>query len=304
MIGLVLVAGSSFRSQAQKKATNDQAFHFKGLAFQSQQDFVESGARCATAQLNVYQQRQIERALQSFQQEEAARIKTGLLRPARRIEVPVWFHVIFSGGEGIVPESQIDRQVDVLNGSFDAHGIRFFKAGVTRTENAAWFEMGYGSHAERAAKTALQKDPKANLNLYTAKLEGGLLGWATFPSDLAGDPVRDGVVVLYDSLPGGGAHPYDEGDTAVHEVGHWLGLYHTFQNGCESPGDYVDDTPYERSPAFGCPTGRDSCPQHPGEDPIRNFMDYTDDACLDHFTGGQATRMHLQIATYRPSLLP
>lgn len=219
--------------------------------------------------------------------------------------INVYFHVINNGtgiANGDVSDAMITAQMNVLNDAYASTGWSFNLVSVSRTTNSTWYTAGPGTTAERNMKNALRQGTADDLNIYSSNPGGGLLGWATFPSSYERAPKDDGVVILYSSMPGGSAAPYNLGDTATHEVGHWMGLYHTFQGGCAknaSRGDEVSDTPAERSPAFGCPEGRDSCQNIAGPDPIENFMDYTDDACMYEFTAGQDARMDAQFTTYR-----
>ncbi|MBA2545140.1 MAG: zinc metalloprotease [Deltaproteobacteria bacterium] len=247
--------------------------------------------RCATLHPSV-----IERDLVQADLERAPQILH-----ATAISIPVYVHVINKGSgiaNGDVPDSMITAQIDVLNAAYASSGFTFSVVSTDRTTNETWYTMS--GAAEDQAKFALRKGGASALNVYVAGIGGGLLGWATFPNNYATAPSDDGVVLLNASLPGGSAVPYDEGDTATHEVGHWLGLYHTFQGGCNGSGDFVSDTPAERSPAYGCPTGRDSCKgKGAGIDPITNFMDYTDDDCMFQFSAGQSSRMASMWNTYR-----
>jgi hypothetical protein len=254
---------------------------------------------CGTKQLTDLQIEQQEAAIA-----KARKGKTSAV-------IPVWVHVISAGSTfetGNVPDQLIKDQIRVLNESYNGRtggantGFGFELAGVTRTVNATWFNnFGTDFSVEVEAKTALKKGGPETLNLYLTNADPWL-GWAYFPSDVVGTQYEalDGVVVDYRSVPGGPFAIYSEGDTATHEVGHWLALYHTFDNKCSATrGDYVADTPAEQSPAFYCPIGRDTCKGQPGLDPITNFMDYSQDSCMYEFTAGQADRMQSAWAAFR-----
>lgn len=277
-------------------AQNNRPITINGVTWSSKEAFIASGARCATRHVDDIEAAAVDQAV-------AEKMKKGG-KPIGTISIPVYFHVITRGSgvdNGDVSGGMIQQQMKVLNEAFASSGFQLNLISVDRTLNPAWFTMMPGTVAEAQAKAVLRRGGSDALNIYSAGPGGGLLGWATFPFSYATQPTQDGIVILHSSMPGGSADPYNLGDTATHEVGHWLGLYHTFQGGCSSFGDEVPDTPAERSPAFGCPVGRDSCngSKSPGVDPIENFMDYTDDACMYKFSLDQVTRTQGMWATYR-----
>jgi hypothetical protein len=224
--------------------------------------------------------------------------------PSGSVTVPTVFHMIgadeFTDTEMARWEGLIDAQMDVLNDSFTgatASGaadtpFRFSLQSIDWVVNPEWYTVVPGkAGVERDMKRSLYSGDARTLHVYAANIGGGLLGWAYFPKGYNhGSDILDGVVILDESMPGGTAGKYALGDTLVHEVGHWLMLEHTFAHGCSASGDWVVDTPPEAHPQFDCPVGADTCAA-PGLDPITNFMDYTQDSCMNMFTQGQADRM-------------
>ncbi len=230
--------------------------------------------------------------------------------------VSVYFHVIMNSPDtgadddstGDIPQQWIVDQIAALNVGYAGTGFQFVLAGTDRTENPVWFNGLVPGKLERTMKTALHTGGYWDLNVYTADLGGGLLGWATFPERQASAKTlaMDGVVIYHESLPGGNADfgldaVYNEGDTLTHEAGHWLSLYHTFQGGCSKKNDRVEDTPAHII-EFDC-NDQDTCPKMDGVDPIHNFMNYTDDVCMTELTAGQTARMQANWDALR-SLVP
>jgi Pregnancy-associated plasma protein-A len=223
--------------------------------------------------------------------------------------VPVYFHVIHDGRTGNVSDRTIHEQMVVLDQAFSGFyggvdtGFDFTLAGIDRTDNAAWFDAEPGSSEEFAMKGALKRGGPTALNIYsTSGAQDFFLGWAYFPKINVWEKrfqVLDGVVIHWGSMPGGPfGQAFSLGKTATHETGHWLGLYHTFERGCQADGDRIDDTPDMLVPTSGCPIGKDTCPS-PGVDPIHNYMDYSFDSCYEEFTRDQSTRMQTQYLHWR-----
>lgn len=238
------------------------------------------------------------------------------------IRIPVVVHIIQNtSGTGNISDSLVHSQIAVLNEDFQAIAgtngapgndaqIEFFLAtedpsgnpttGITRSTNNTWFNDG-GSYWN-----TLAWDTNHYLNIYTNTASGALGYVPDLPQGGIVGSTADRVVVLYSTFGRNAPFvPFHLGRTTTHEVGHYLGLYHTFQGGCASTsscstnGDRICDTNPESSPTFGCPGSRSSCGLPA---PFHNYMDYSDDICMNNFTDNQNNRMRCTIEHYRPNL--
>jgi hypothetical protein len=237
--------------------------------------------------------------------------------------IPVVFHIIQrTNGTGNIPDDRVLEQIQILNEDFNAIAgtngaqstnarIEFFLAttdpngqpstGITRSTNNTWYNDG-GNYWN-----TLAWDTSRYVNIYTNSA-GGALGYVPdLPQGGLAGQNADRVVIYYESLGRNPAFsPYDLGRTATHEIGHYLGLYHPFDNGCGtagapgcySSGDRICDLRDMNQPDFGCSTSN----QCGGTSPLDNFMNYSDDACMNKFTPEQVRRMRCSLINYRPQL--
>ena len=237
------------------------------------------------------------------------------------ITIPIIYHVISSGPElsdGEVPDAMLIEQTDILNRGYSGElgGVstpfRFETAGINRVRNAEWHVMSPGSDSELKAKEALKQGGLDTLNVFVVNIQADLgpdreqakmLGYATLPILNIIELIAkyDGVVLNFETLPGSLMENYNIGHVLIHEVGHWLGLFHTFLGQCDGIlGDLILDTPREKTPELGnyCPVDRDSCPGG-GLDPIHNHMTYTGDSCRFEFTQNQVDFMLFNSSVFR-----
>ncbi|KAI9796401.1 MAG: hypothetical protein M1833_006173 [Piccolia ochrophora] len=225
---------------------------------------------------------------------------------SKSLVVRTYFHVLTTRAKnGSISRATMNNQFSILQGAYARSDIKFDNQRsdwVDWTVNDAWAQ----NTDEANMKRTLRKGTYASLNVYFhTDPAGNLLGKCTMP----GGPIQpespnfynDGCNVATGSLPQGNIGGYNLGKTTVHEVGHWLGLLHTFEgSSCTGKGDYIADTPAQASSTDGCPTNsKDSCPNATGYDPIHNYMDYSFDRCYTEFTPLQGVRMLEMWDSYR-----
>jgi hypothetical protein len=227
------------------------------------------------------------------------------------ITIPVVVHVVYNNSTENISDAQIQSQMDVLNDDFrrlnsDADNtwnqaadieIEFCMAtvdpngnptnGITRTATSV---SSFSTNDNMKFNSSGGKDAwpaDEYLNMWVCDISGGILGYAQFPG---GSPSTDGVVMDYQYFGtiGTATAPFDLGRTTTHEVGHWLNLRHIWGDGGCSVDDFVSDTPTSDAANYGCSLGHVSCGS---TDMVQNYMDYSDDACMNLFTFGQRTRM-------------
>ncbi len=240
-----------------------------------------------------------------------------------QVRVPVIIHLIHGRhrGEHRINKHKARQMFATLKAGFAGAqdpamtptGVNFKLRRITTSRNEKWFHAAPFSRSDRQMKKRLHRGNARTLNIYVNRPKSRgqlLLGFSLFPWQRRAHKPLDGVTISEISLPGGRANGYNLGDTVIHETGHWMGLLHTFEGGCAtgSGGDGVADTAAEAEPSFRCDE-RNTCAVDELDpvtgivgdrpDPIHNFMDYSYDFCMNHFTPGQRERMIALFMHYR-----
>ena len=233
--------------------------------------------------------------------------------PKASVSIPIAFHAVHDGKNGIITKEQVQKIVDNMNWAFRDTPYKFYLHRFDSLKHKAlYFNCAVEEIKLKRIKRRLAVDFKRSINVYSCRLGGGILGLSTVPP---GYPVPrnpsqsylQGIAMDPSAL---GSEKYPNGLILAHEIGHYLGLFHTFETyfnpnreRCADPGDFVADTPTQSSGTLGsCLPGLDSCPALPGKDDIPNFMNYATEACLQHFSPGQIERMNQAVEEYRPTL--
>ncbi|KAG8804643.1 hypothetical protein FRC17_005919, partial [Serendipita sp. 399] len=192
---------------------------------------------------------QLSTALSAFEAQSADTIAAAAVK---RSAIPIVWHVIYTSktvAGGYISNSAVKKSISAMNSHYKGSGFGFKLKQIKRKKNTNWFKKIKGTPNNSylvAMKKALHTGGAGTLNIYSVKFADGTLGIATFPWDYYGHEKLDGVVIQYNSYPGGSLKHYNQGKTLTHEVGHWLGVYHPFQgNSCNGMGDYVVDTPQQ-----------------------------------------------------------
>tara|TARA_B110000881_G_scaffold214453_1_gene226876 strand:+ start:599 stop:2362 length:1764 start_codon:yes stop_codon:yes gene_type:complete len=252
------------------------------------------------------------------------------------VTIPVVVHVVWNTTQENISDQQIFSQIDVLNADFrrtnidaimtptvwtsiaadteiefclatlDPNGT--FTSGITRTQTS---QTSFSIQADAMKSTSTGGidpwDQDNYLNIWVCDLSGGILGYATPPSSF--NNPDDGVVIGYNYFGTLGTvqAPYNKGRTCTHEVGHWLNLDHLWGSGGNCGNDNVNDTPTQEEENYNCPAfphNANSCgTSNSSGDMFMNYMDYTNDGCMNFFTLGQKARMIAAINQYRINLL-
>ncbi|KAL8699686.1 MAG: hypothetical protein Q9224_001305 [Gallowayella concinna] len=285
---------------------------------------METGGYTRSVEVSMCDTQQPDEALRSIHQELSAQKKLRKVKPRdpESFLIETYFHFVVAEDTAAdyTPELRTNlatAQINALSTAYAPMGISFNLHPASFNINSTWATNA----DETTMKTALRQGNYSALNIYfqsnlsspglQSDPNNFLLGYCELPTQMtrttcssqgscntkSTQPLyykSDGCNVVLATMPGGGMQMYDKGMTAVHEVGHWFGLLHTFQgNDCAqgSSGDYIDDTPQEMVATDGCPVGKDTCPGMKGVDPIGNYMDYSSDECYTGFTPLQRERI-------------